>query len=311
MGWKRRLEPWRSDLPLTLQARWAETAEDRRRRREGNSDDPREREGLRDSLRSNRHRPYGAPSAGMSGSSAVLAPPKAVLPYQRYVHQIKPDGWERLLCPTFPDLPPVEERSNVYVFGLPSKVDDLFLYKLYAQFGSIVSTRVQLDLKNETEAGAVSKGYGFVQFRYAQDADLAVAYTRGMELDGRTLQVNIHGDNIYGVSENIVKDGGAPVEVPRQGSALPPPVPHLSHAPQQQGPPQPPVAHQPQPHAPQQHSPFAPPQPHNTPPQYQQQQYQRGPSPFAHAQPRPPRSGAGWQPPSMGQTATPPWANAT
>ena len=80
-----------------------------------------------------------------------------------------------------------EDGSNLFIRSLSSKMDELSMYKLFAQFGAVASIRVELDL-----ATGVSKGYGFVKFFHACDALRALEALHGLSVDGKALDVTFH-----------------------------------------------------------------------------------------------------------------------
>jgi hypothetical protein len=67
---------------------------------------------------------------------------------------------------------PLEEDTNLFVGRLPSVVDELFVYKMFSPFGTISSLHVEADSRT-----GVPKGYAFVQFLKAADADVAMRTT--------------------------------------------------------------------------------------------------------------------------------------
>jgi len=76
------------------------------------------------------------------------------------------------------------ESSNLFVFHLPSDVDDEQLAHLFSPFGEIESVKVVCD----RETGE-SKGYGFVKYYRLADAVNAVAYMNGMAVGNKHLKV--------------------------------------------------------------------------------------------------------------------------
>jgi len=69
--------------------------------------------------------------------------------------------------------------------GLPYSIDDTQLKELASPFGEIVSAKVI-----EDKFSGESKGFGFVEFANAEDADKAVESLNGTEVGGRTIVVN-------------------------------------------------------------------------------------------------------------------------
>eukprot|EP01012_Entosiphon_sulcatum_P015334 TRINITY_DN2031_c0_g1_i1.p1 TRINITY_DN2031_c0_g1~~TRINITY_DN2031_c0_g1_i1.p1 ORF type:complete len:254 (+),score=30.97 TRINITY_DN2031_c0_g1_i1:141-902(+) len=84
------------------------------------------------------------------------------------------------------NLPPPEDGSNLFIGGLSSRLDEVFLYRMMAPFGAIASLRLQLDPHT-----GQSKGYGFVRYQYAADAMNAITAYNGLEFDGETIIVQV------------------------------------------------------------------------------------------------------------------------
>jgi RNA recognition motif-containing protein len=74
---------------------------------------------------------------------------------------------------------------NIYVGNLSFNSDDDGLYKVFAEFGSVGSTKVIMD----RETGR-SRGFGFVEMDNSDEAKAAIKALDGAELDGRNLRVN-------------------------------------------------------------------------------------------------------------------------
>lgn len=76
--------------------------------------------------------------------------------------------------------------GNVFVKNLDPIVDNKSLYDTFAIFGKILSSKVA------TDATGASKGFGFVHFETAEEAQAAIEALNGMELNGRELFVGPH-----------------------------------------------------------------------------------------------------------------------
>jgi len=76
--------------------------------------------------------------------------------------------------------------ANLFVFHLPSEVDDRELYRLFVQFGALESVKVMTD-RNSGQ----SKGYGFVKFHRAQDAMHALSSMNGYQIGTKHLKVSL------------------------------------------------------------------------------------------------------------------------
>ena len=75
--------------------------------------------------------------------------------------------------------------KKLYIGGLSWNTDDHGLRAAFEQHGEISEAKVITD----RETGR-SRGFGFITFNEANDADNAIEQMNGTELDGRTLNVN-------------------------------------------------------------------------------------------------------------------------
>lgn len=73
-------------------------------------------------------------------------------------------------------------EANIFVKNLPSKLSALALHDTFAAFGEVLSSKLALDRQN------ASKGYGFVQYATAEQAQKAIEETNGstLEVEGAT-----------------------------------------------------------------------------------------------------------------------------
>jgi polyadenylate-binding protein len=76
-----------------------------------------------------------------------------------------------------------KKYTNVFIKNLDEKVDDEKLKQLFASFGVIKSYIVMKDEQGK------SKGFGFVNFETAEDAERAVIELHGQEIDGKAVFV--------------------------------------------------------------------------------------------------------------------------
>lgn len=67
-------------------------------------------------------------------------------------------------------------KGNVFIKNLDKKIDIKALHDTFSQFGNILSCKIELDNKGE------SKGFGYIQFTEAENADLAIEKVNGMML---------------------------------------------------------------------------------------------------------------------------------
>jgi ELAV like protein 2/3/4 len=80
-----------------------------------------------------------------------------------------------------------EEGSNLYIRGLPPQADDLYLYKVFAPIGAILSVKSV----NSPEKGGCA-GYGFVKYATLEEANKAISLLNSTPLpDGTMLQVSV------------------------------------------------------------------------------------------------------------------------
>lgn len=75
--------------------------------------------------------------------------------------------------------------TKLYIGGLAWATTDQSLQEAFAAFGNVVSARVVTD----RESGR-SRGFGFVEYATAEEAQAAIAGMNGKELDGRQITVN-------------------------------------------------------------------------------------------------------------------------
>lgn len=73
---------------------------------------------------------------------------------------------------------------KLYVGNLSKQVTDAQLNDLAVPFGTIVSANVA------TERGGDSKGFGFIEYSTAAEAQAAIAGLNGRDVNGQMLKVN-------------------------------------------------------------------------------------------------------------------------
>ena len=76
--------------------------------------------------------------------------------------------------------------KKIYVKNLNWNTNESALEEAYSQFGTVTDTRIIKD----RDSGR-SRGFGFVTFENSNDADLAIRELNGVELDGRTVGVEL------------------------------------------------------------------------------------------------------------------------
>ncbi len=77
-------------------------------------------------------------------------------------------------------------NKRLFVARLPWSIDDGALRDLFAPYGEIVFAKVNMD----RDTGR-SKGFGFVEFKEAEDARNAIEGLNGSTVEGRQIVVNI------------------------------------------------------------------------------------------------------------------------
>ena len=75
--------------------------------------------------------------------------------------------------------------SKVYVGGLPFSATEGDVERLFAEHGTVESTRVITD-----KFTGQSRGFGFVEMSSASEAEAAITALHSSIMDGRTLTVN-------------------------------------------------------------------------------------------------------------------------
>jgi len=85
--------------------------------------------------------------------------------------------------------------NKLFVGGLSWGTDDHALHAAFESYGDVTEAKVITD----RDSGR-SRGFGFVTFTQADDAQSAIAGLDGTDLDGRTIRVNI--------AENKRRGGG-------------------------------------------------------------------------------------------------------
>jgi len=74
-------------------------------------------------------------------------------------------------------------KGNVFIKNLDKSIDHKALFDTFAQFGNILSCKIELDENNE------SKGYGYIQFATPEAGEKAIAKVNGMMLNGKKVYV--------------------------------------------------------------------------------------------------------------------------
>lgn len=74
-------------------------------------------------------------------------------------------------------------KGNIFIKNLDKSIDHKSLYDTFAQFGTILSCKIELDENNQ------SKGYGYIQFQSAESAEKAIEKVNGKMLNGKKVFV--------------------------------------------------------------------------------------------------------------------------
>lgn len=77
-------------------------------------------------------------------------------------------------------------KRMVYVGGLAEEVDEKVLHAAFIPFGDITDVQIPMDYTTQKH-----RGFGFVEFEFAEDAAAAIDNMNESELFGRTVRVNI------------------------------------------------------------------------------------------------------------------------
>ena len=75
--------------------------------------------------------------------------------------------------------------SKLYVGGLPYSATEAEIETLFAEHGTVQSTKVITD-----KYTGQSRGFGFVEMSSSEEAEAAIAALNSSEMGGRTLTVN-------------------------------------------------------------------------------------------------------------------------
>jgi RNA recognition motif-containing protein len=75
--------------------------------------------------------------------------------------------------------------QKIYVGNLSFKVTDTTLMDKFAEFGSVVSSKLIIDRDTNR-----SKGFAFVEMSSPTEAARAISVLNGQELDGRNMNVS-------------------------------------------------------------------------------------------------------------------------
>ena len=86
--------------------------------------------------------------------------------------------------------------SNLFIYNFSPHCSDSDLLEMFSPFGTVMSAKVRLNRSVDCEVirdrtTGASKGYGFVNFRDAKDAEKAIAAMNGKKVDGRVMTVQI------------------------------------------------------------------------------------------------------------------------
>jgi len=76
------------------------------------------------------------------------------------------------------------EGANLFIYHLPRHLSDADLGTLFAPFGDVISAKVFVDKKT-----ADSKGFGFVSFSSAANAEIAIKTMNGFQIGSKRLSV--------------------------------------------------------------------------------------------------------------------------
>jgi len=115
-----------------------------------------------------------------------------------------------------------QTKRMVYVGGIADEVDEKVLHAAFIPFGEIKDVQIPTDYETEGH-----RGFGFVDFMSAEDAEAAVDNMHESELHGRTIRVNLarpmkmkegYSKAIW-ADENWLREHGEAAYEPEQGTA--------------------------------------------------------------------------------------------
>jgi len=90
-------------------------------------------------------------------------------------------------------------KGNIFIKNLDKKIDHKSLFDTFAQFGQIVSCKIELDEHNE------SKGYGYIQYLTQESADKATDKVNAKMLNGKKVYVGAFIPRKERLAENASK----------------------------------------------------------------------------------------------------------
>jgi nuclear cap-binding protein subunit 2 len=85
------------------------------------------------------------------------------------------------------------KSSTLYIGNLSFGTKTSHLYALFSQIGSVERVIMGLDRMKKTPCG-----FAFVEYRYRQDAETAIACLTGTKLDGRIIRVELDAGFVPG-----------------------------------------------------------------------------------------------------------------
>ena len=101
--------------------------------------------------------------------------------------------------------------ANVFVYHIPSDMDDEGLQKLFSPFGMILSTKVKEVLTSylqvyRDKATKESRGFGFVSFSTVVEAEKAIQQMNGYLINGKHLKVQKKKEKYVSWSYSAIHD---------------------------------------------------------------------------------------------------------
>ncbi|KAH0792685.1 Polyadenylate-binding protein 2 [Histomonas meleagridis] len=77
--------------------------------------------------------------------------------------------------------------GNLFIKNLDPSIEVSQLHEAFANFGDIISCKIPTDINAQGQL--VSRGYGYVQFRYEKDAQQAITDLKDATINGRNVQI--------------------------------------------------------------------------------------------------------------------------
>jgi RNA recognition motif-containing protein len=81
-------------------------------------------------------------------------------------------------------------QANLFVFHLPTSMDNFTFYSLFRNFGTVLSARIMVNYKT-----GLSRGFGFISMSTAEEAKAAIEGMNGFVVGRKRLKVQLKRSN--------------------------------------------------------------------------------------------------------------------